>query len=85
MGENDDRSIYEAALELFRNVWRRNRPVRLVGVGVSGFDDSGGARQLSLWEAPAETSTDAQLQSTLDDIRKRFGDSAIRRGSDLQD
>lgn len=82
---NDDRSIYDAALALFQNVWHRNRPVRLVGVGVSGFDDSGQARQLTLWETPAESSTDAQLQSTLDDIRQRYGDSAIRRGSDLQD
>jgi DNA polymerase-4 len=85
---DDDASIYDAALTLFEHVWPRNRPVRLVGVAVSGFDDGSQARQMTLWEAeeakPGSTAN-PRLQSTLDDIRQRFGDEAIQRGSDLQD
>ena len=66
---NDDQSIYEAALTLFQNAWSRSRPVRLVGVGVSGFEEGSGSRQLTLWEAEETQSgakTSPQLQSTLD-------------------
>ena len=77
-----DQTIYDAALSLFMNVWRRGRPVRLIGVGVSSLDEEPHPQQLGLWDAPPQQ-TPADLQSTLDDIRQRFGDDAIRRGSDL--
>ena len=90
---DNDTAIYEAALSLFESVWSRRRGVRLVGVAVSGFDAETQPQQLSLWDAvSAEPQTpsvaherDERLQHTLDDLRERFGDEAIRRGSDLQD
>lgn len=90
---DNDTAIYEAALSLFESVWSRRRAVRLVGVGVSGFDAEALPRQLSLWDVtpaqpaptPAIDERDERLQSTLDELRQRFGDGAIQRGSDLQD
>jgi nucleotidyltransferase/DNA polymerase involved in DNA repair len=79
---NDE--IYAAACDLFDRVWLRGRPVRLIGVGVSGFSDA--ARQRSLWED--EAAADAQqerLEATLDDLQQRFGRGMIRRGSALTD
>ncbi len=89
-GVDDDASITEAAMRLFEKVWSPGRPVRLLGVALSGFEVEAEARQLSLWDAvqpppPPEPEPDNPLQETLDQLRKRFGDDAIRRGSDLRD
>ena len=77
---NSDDAIYAAALKLFEAVWSPGRPVRLIGVGVSGFDAP--ARQLGLWdEQPQEATGDSRLQDALDELRGRFGEESIRRGS----
>jgi len=78
---NQDREIIEAAHQLFEQTWPPGKRVRLVGVGVSGFETP--AYQLGFWDPAPET--DHSLQSTLDDLRERFGDEAIRRGSELVD
>lgn len=72
--------------------WRAEHPdvpVRLLGVGVGALVP---ARQLDLFAAPADgtaleradpTRVGARLDPTLDRIRARFGDAAVRRGSSL--
>jgi DNA polymerase-4 len=78
---NLDNEIYAAALELFEKTWPPGKRVRLIGVGVSGFETP--AYQLGLWDqAPIEE--DQRLQSTLDELRQRFGNKAIRRGNQLE-
>jgi DNA polymerase-4 len=75
-----DNEIYDAARQLFEKTWPRGRPVRLIGVGISGFE--GGAYQAGLWDAkPSEQ--DQKLESALDALRDRFGDRIVRRGSSL--
>jgi len=74
-----DNEIYQAALKLFTRAWA-GRPVRLIGVGVSGFE--GGAFQTGLWDAPLPKQ-DTRLESVLDTLRDRFGESVVKRGSDL--
>ncbi|MCP4164868.1 MAG: DNA polymerase IV [Chloroflexi bacterium] len=76
-----DSEIVRAALRLFDNEWSEGRHVRLIGVGVSGLQD--GYRQLSLWDAEGEH--DRELQHALDDIRQKYGRSAVRRGTELDD
>lgn len=77
---NQDDEIYIHALSVFHKSWSRGRPVRLLGIALSGFNTP--ARQLSLWETPT-TEEDRRLQSTLDQLRDRFGDTTIKRASDL--
>ncbi len=77
---NLDSEIYAAALQLFERTWPAGKRVRLVGVGVSGFEST--AYQLGLWDIKAEP--DHRLQDTLDELRDRFGDQAIQRGSQLK-
>jgi DNA polymerase-4 len=77
-----DLEIYETALQLFEKNWPPGKAVRLIGVGVSGFETP--ARQLGLWDQREDRET-RQLQTTLDDLRGRFGEDAIRRGSDMLD
>ncbi len=75
-----DDDIYKQALSIFKQAWSTGRPVRLIGVALSGFDTQ--VRQLSLWEAPTKEE-DHRLQSTLDSLKDRFGESTIKRASDL--
>ena len=78
---DQDDEIYAAALDLFQREWVLGRAVRLLGVGVSGFEAQ--ARQLGLWDAD-QTQQNSRLQSTLDDIKNRFGEDTIQRGSTLR-
>jgi len=54
-------------------------PVRLLGVGVSGLDDSGQVQGL-LFDAD-ERQRQSQVDAVADQIKSRFGSGAIRRGS----
>ncbi len=74
-----DEAIQAAAMKLFRAAWPRGRPVRLIGVGVSGLQQ--GWRQLSLWETPDERQE--KLQETLDRLRAKYGPDAVHRGPDI--
>ena len=74
-----DDDIAEAALRLFIQAWQKGRPVRLLGVGVSGL--AGSYRQLGLWDQEGEE--ERRLQHVLDDLRARFGAKAVQRGSSL--
>ena len=69
-------------MELFSRTWIKGRAVRLIGVGVSGFE--GGAFQTGLWDAPLPKQ-DTRLESVLDTLRDRFGEGVVKRGSDLLD
>ena len=85
-----DADIEQAAQTLFRNVWTRGQAVRLIGVGVSGFDDE--PQQMALFADEAKPSaapapdkeSQLRLQDTLDTLRDRFGESIVKRGSDLR-
>ncbi len=80
---DQDGEIEPVAQELFRAVWRPGQPVRLIGVGISGFDDS--EQQLELWsEDSTPDEEQRKLQAALDDLRSRFGEGIIQRGSDLK-
>ncbi len=78
---NHDDEIYKAVIELFDKTWSKGRAVRLIGVGVSSFDKTN--HQLSLWHDATEDEEKKRLENVLDDLKKRFGDKIIRRGSDL--
>ncbi len=75
--------IYQAVRQLFERMWDGSRPVRLIGVGVSHFEPA--KRQFELWDAGIEQPEPQPLKATLDELRERFGNQAVRRGSDLKD
>lgn len=72
--------IYAQAVALFDGVWD-HRPVRLLGVGVSGLTQVG--RQLRLFEQADRRQE--QLEAALDRIRAKYGENAIRRAALLDE
>jgi DNA polymerase-4 len=75
--------IYQAAQQFLERTWDGKRPVRLIGVGVSHFE--GAKRQYELWDGAFEASEPQSLKTALAELRERFGDQAVRRGTVLKD
>ncbi len=73
---DQDNEIAETALGLLRKIRKSGQAVRLIGVGVSGLGKP--VRQLELWGTDAEK--ERKLQETLDALREKYGDHAIKRG-----
>jgi DNA polymerase-4 len=71
-------TINAIALQLLDANWTSGRPLRLLGVGVSGLLDDAGY-QLSLFDDRDQR--DIRLANALDEIRNRFGRGAITRAS----
>jgi DNA polymerase-4 len=78
---NQEIAIYTAGLELFDKAWSQGIAVRLIGIGVSGFDPV--RRQLDLF-VDAPRPENEHLKTTLDALRNKFGDQVVRRGGDLR-
>ncbi len=76
--------ITTAATRLLDALWAAQRPVRLIGVGVSGLQPL--PRQPSLWEAEqmqAAADKAERIAVAISRVRERFGDMAVRHGKDL--
>lgn len=77
---NSTQTIFEEACALL-DALELPRAVRLIGVGVSGFD---GAVQMSLplvMETGRDTAKRQRLDAALDAVRNRFGTASIVRGN----
>ncbi len=66
------------AIELFEKTWLAagKIPVRLIGVGVSGFEST--PRQIGLWDR--DWQKDEKLRQAIEELQDRFGEQAITRG-----
>lgn len=86
---DDERVFGEAAVALLDEVWAPGMRVRLVGVGVSGFDGAR-AEQLSLFggdhgaDGPGAERDRSELGRVTDRLRDRFGDGVVGYGRDLR-
>lgn len=86
---NSDRVIHSTAMELFRELWN-GEPIRLLGIRSSKLSDEGEPQQLSIFDIQIQkkkkklpTRKQEQLDKALDQIRKRYGESSVVRGSSL--
>ena len=73
---DQDGIIFSVARQLFHSLWEPGRPVRLLGVGVSGLSSQ--VYQMSLWDGSNEK--ERRLLAALDALRQRFGEEAVQRG-----
>ncbi len=77
---NVDREIYDTVKDLFNKTWKKGKPVRLLGVGVTHFEKP--THQLSLWDV--STRDEDKLLSAMDLLREKYGKNTIQRGSELR-
>lgn len=82
---NADQVLYENACELFRELWNE-QPIRLLGIRTSKLVEESAPEQLTIFDMQLEKPKDEKhkkLDQALDEIRKRFGEDAVKRGTFL--
>ena len=84
---SNDKAIYEVACDLFRELWN-DEPIRLLGIRTSKLVDETEPEQMSIFDFQEMMEQDIpkdekheKLNKALDQIRKKYGDGAIVRGS----
>ena len=76
------RDFFEAARDMLdHKLPKPLRPVRLIGIGTSGFGSSG-ERQTLLFDADRDE-RESSLDRVSDQIKDRFGKGALKRGTSL--
>ena len=75
------KEITDVAMSLIKGSWSATQPVRLLSVTAAGLTDDADGGPMSFLAA-ADTTHEKQekIESTLDDIRKKFGSGAIKFG-----
>jgi DNA polymerase-4 len=77
----NDSEIFRAAWSLFGAAPWAGKPVRLIGVGLSGWQEEAGVQpDLFGSEASDPHTQDERLDETLDAIRRKFGKGYLQRG-----
>jgi DNA polymerase-4 len=83
------KDIYISGVELLRKNWN-NKPVRLIGISLNGFDNSNKSEQMSLFELPnaiKEKSNEDKIESienVIHNIRQKYGSSIIKPGMHIK-
>ncbi len=81
------RDLAEASMELIAASWKMDAPIRMLTITGSGLvpEDFSG-EQISFFpeNQPEDTSRQEQLESALDEIRKKFGKGSLTFGAILQ-
>lgn len=93
---SNGQAIYEVACELFQELWS-GQPVRLLGIRTSKLVDDDAPQQMSIFDYQVEHGSvmkdvpvanmsvkhekHAKLDRAIDEIRKKFGNSVIKKGT----
>ncbi|MGI6229495.1 MAG: DNA polymerase IV [Tractidigestivibacter sp.] len=86
----DDEHVFgPVAVGLLDELWKPGIRVRLVGVGISSFDDDPAGEQLRLFPDGQASENErsrnhANLSRVTDALKERFGDDAVEYGRDLR-
>lgn len=79
----DDETVFiPVAKRLIDEIWRPGDSVRLVGLGISGFEAHN--EQLGLFADEELPAGNAELLSAADKIRDKFGDGMLKFGRELK-
>ena len=82
---NSNQIIYNAAIELFRELWNKE-PVRLLGIRTSKLSEEGEPEQMTIFDFQDMKQNNLQrkkfedLDKALDKIRQKYGQDAVVRG-----
>jgi DNA polymerase-4 len=81
------KDIYERGFALLKKNWNSIKPVRLVGISISGFEHDSAFTQLSLFdqeEIYSSSVKEEKLEKTIDTIRNRLGTDSVRRAVQIE-
>jgi DNA polymerase IV len=73
---DQDDEITVTVIRLMKDVRSSGKPVRLIGVGVSGLTTE--ARQLELWGMESEKRR--KFQGVIDELQDKFGEKTVHKG-----
>ena len=75
------KDIYQAGVELLKENWSGSRPIRLLGISISNFQDTEVEQLSFLNELGLEVKKEKEekLEKAIDAIRERFGNDKIKR------
>jgi DNA polymerase-4 len=76
---HDERDILKTAWQLFLRSKLPRKPVRLIGVGISGWQESQPA-QADLFDQPEQRESNQRLLQTIDDVTEKFGKGMLQVG-----
>jgi len=79
---NLPKEIFLAGLRLLADSWDEGKPIRLIGVALTNFDDSHSSQQLSLFDLDDQYKNKSNLkneriQDALDEIRRKYGNDMV--------
>lgn len=75
------REIYQAGCRLLENNWNTSRPVRLIGMSISGFEEDSLSGQLSYFDQIEDRTANEKskkIDQVMDKIRDRYGPAIIK-------
>ncbi len=78
---NLDNEIYKTVVTLLDSNWINLRPIRLLGVGVSGLGSP--VRQMELWGK--DGMKEQKLLEAVDSLKQRYGKDIIKRAVKLKE
>ena len=76
---SDEREILKTAWQLFLDGKLPKKPVRLIGVGISGWEEDQPA-QADLFDQPEQQQDNRQLLQTIDAVTEKFGKHMLQVG-----
>ena len=76
---HDEREILKTAWQLFNTGNLPKKPVRLIGVGISSWEDDQPA-QADLFDEPEQKASSQQVLKTIDAVAEKFGKSLLQVG-----
>lgn len=75
-------SVYAAGCQLLENNWNCERPIRLIGISLSGFDTAADCQLtvFDLIDQKEDQNRHERLERTMDNLRQRFGPDHVTYG-----
>jgi len=76
----DSKRIYEEVIRLLQKTNAGEKPLRLLGISVSGLQLESGTRQQFLFQGMRSNGKRQEINKALDEIQEKFGSTAILPG-----
>jgi DNA polymerase-4 len=76
----DSKRIYEEVIRLLQKTDAGEKPLRLLGISVSGLQLESGTRQQFLFQGMRSNGKRQEINKALDEIQEKFGSTAILPG-----